>query len=159
MKLEPKMSYVELYTLTRNQLPANVGDYVKLIRFPSIPSTKIVPISGTDYTDNRMAEITETSVACKVYRLGETGKPDRLVAIDPDIVDNIKFVALDKVKAQLAAEKLRVEDIAKKLAYSEYMLKQAHQKSDDLVTECHRLEYETPIWKILCSRFLNWYYN
>lgn len=153
------MSYVELYTITRSQVLASVGDYVELIRFPSRPNTKIVPISGTEYTDNRMAEIPETSVACKVYRLCETGKPDRLVAIDPELVDTIQFVALDKVRVQLADEKFRVEDLTNKLASSEYMLKRAYQKSDDLAAECHRLEYETPIWKILRSRFLNWYYN
>lgn len=153
------MGYVELYTITRSQVPANVGDYVKLTRFPARPNTRIVPISGLPYSDTTMAEIPETTVACKVYRLRETGKPDRLVAIDPDIVDNINFVALDKVKAQLADEKFRVEDLTSKLASSEYMLKRAYQKSDDLVTDCHRLEYETPIWKILLSRFLNWYYN
>lgn len=142
------MKYVDLYTLTRSQVPATIGEYIELTRFPPRPDTRIIPISGTDYTDDRVTQITNTVVSCKVYRLFETGKPERLVAIDPDLVDTIKFVALDKVKAQLADEKFRVDELTAKLSISDHQLTKAEIMCSELKTY---LDY-TPIWKLVWDR-------
>lgn len=154
------MNYVELYTLTRSQVPATVGEYIELTRFPPRPDTRIIPISGTDYTDNRVAQITNTAVSCKVYRLCETGKPERLVAIDPDLVDTIQFVALTKVKAQLEDEKFRVDELTAKLSVSEHLLDKEKANSATYELRYSKLLYDTetiPVWKFVWNRLVNWY--
>lgn len=154
------MNYVELYTLTRSQVPANVGEYIELTRFPPRPDTRIIPISGTDYIDDRVAQITNTVVSCKVYRLCETGKPERLVAIDPDLVDTIQFVALTKVKAQLEDEKFRVDELTAKLSVSEHLLdkEKANRSTYELRYNNLLSDTETiPVWKFVWNRLVNWY--
>ena len=155
------MNYVELYTITRSQVPATVGEYIELTRFPPRPDTRIIPISGTDYTDNRVAQITNTAaVSCKVYRLCETGKPERLVAIDPDLVDTIQFVALTKVKAQLEDEKFRVDELTAKLSVSEHLLDKEKANSTTYELRYNKLLSDTetiPVWKFVWNRLVNWY--
>lgn len=154
------MNSVELYTLNKSQASANIGDYIELVRQPSRYNTSIVPISGIGpTTDIRLLEIPSEHVACKVYRLCEPGKPERLVAIEPDLVDTIQFVALEKVREQLEDENFRVENLIQKLAVAEHALNRERQKLEDLVAEYRKLEYEAPIWKIIYNRFLNWYTN
>lgn len=154
------MNYVELYTLTRSQVPATVGEYIELTRFPPRPDTRIIPISGTDYTDNRVAQTTNTVVSCKVYRLYETGKPERLVAIDPDLVDTIQFVALTKVKAQLEDEKFRVDELTAKLSVSEHLLDKEKANRSTYELRYNKLLSDTetiPVWKFVWNRLVNWY--
>ena len=154
------MQRVELYTLSTTQLPSNVGDYVMFTRFPAHPRNRLIPLSGTDYNEFEMVEVPAERVACKVYRLCETGKPDRLVAIDPDLVDTIKFFALDKVKAQLADEKFRVDELTAKLSISEHFLDKEKANSSTYELMYNKLLYHTeaiPVWKFVWNRLVNWY--
>ena len=151
------MSYVKLYTLSTSHVHVRTGDYVMFTRFPVHSGNSLVHLSG-DYS--KMVEVPEEKLACKVYRLCETGKPDKLVAIDPELADTIEFLALTKVKEQLADGKLRVNELTDKLSVAELLL--TKEKANSLYHESKynklRNYIDTmPGWKFVWIKLSNWF--
>lgn len=154
------MQRVELYTLSNTHVLSNVGDYVMFTRFPSRTENRLIPLSGTDYTEFELVEVPAEKVACKVYRICETGKPDKLVAIDPDLADTIKFLALAKVKAQLADEKFRVDELTAKLSVAEQFLTKEKANSTYHESKYNKLWHYVdtmPVWKFVWIKLVNWW--
>jgi hypothetical protein len=104
-----------------------------------------------------MVEVPEEKVACKVYRLCETRKPDKLVAIDPELADTIEFLALTKVKEQLADEKLRVNELTDKLSTAEHSLTKNSLEHESKYNKLRNYIDTMPVWRFVWIKLSNWF--
>lgn len=133
------MKHVKVYTInTTEYLPGILGNHFEF----SVYNENLTPVSGTNDHDLFVSCRSVTKTQYQIYRIGESGKEDRLVAIDPGLVDTIKFVAIDKVRKQLEDEKFRVEQLTKKLSLVE----------SELIRKLELID-NTPIWKLAWNRW------
>lgn len=153
------MRLVSLYTLNRTEVEtALVGGYVKLTAY-QVDNEKLIPVTDSTSYDEFLS-ISKHNNNCKVYYFQDVGGKEKLVAVDPDLVGTIKFIAVDRVRAELANEKFRVDELTAKLSVTEHLLDKEKANSATYESRYNKLLYDTetiPIWKFVWNRLANLY--
>lgn len=155
------MRKATIYTLNYEDVtPAVVGGYVDIVNYRS-PHAMLTAVSSP----NDILEFATVPMGLqrlKLYHIGEYGKEDRLVAIDPELVDTIKFVVAENLRSELVSEQFNVRALMDKNMVLEYQLRRCTEEKEEakrMLAENQAYFDTLPIWKFIKNRVLDLWMN